>query len=636
MSSIFGHFYDGLPGDQSLRQAENREGDEYEHPLGRHPGRRVAEAETVRRSYPWLALLLLLCLGRLMVSLVHLQLQEAGQGVAEATANRARPIPILPRRGVFLDSDGKPLLTNKPSFSLAVTTADFPIKAADRAARYQQIEQLAGLPGDTFVDLEKRWVFSLEPRIIKDNVDRDEALLLSEKLSQVPGVQVVVSSERQYDSLPGLSHILGYVGRLSAAEEASHPGYQTDEVIGKTGLERQYESAVRGQNGEEEVEINARGQIQRVIGSTNPVAGDNVQLYLDRGLQTELTNALRTAIQNSGAKAAVGIALDPNTGGILASVSLPDYDANLFSGGISSADYAKLTNDPTTPLLNRVLLGQYPSGSTIKPFIGAAALAEHVIPVDKRIQTPEIIQVGQSVFRDWKAHGSADLRQAIAESNNVYFYSIGGGWNGIPGLGIDRIADYLKRFGFGGDTKVDWPGEAPGNIPTPAGKKQQKGESWYIGDTYNTAIGQGDLLVTPLQMARGIATIANGGKLIEPRFAKALTTPGGKTQPIEPRVDNPQVVPADVIQIIQEAMRQTVTSGTARPLQQVGVPVAAKTGTAQFTAVDKDKSHAWTVAYAPADHPQIVLVVVIEGGGESFDVAVPVVKDVLSWKWPPS
>lgn len=632
--NVFGDCYDGLPEDGGLRRTLPEAGDsEYTHPVKLRPKGRLMAEQAKRRFFPWLAILLLLTTGRLLDSLVSLQLIGGGASAAQAESARTAPIVQLPPRGIFLDSAGAPLLKNVPDFSLAIIPADFPTKSVDRQARFKLLEAATGLNPEVFTEIEKNWVFKLEPVVLKEHIGREEALLLEEKISQIPGAAVLTTANRQYERLPGLGPILGYTGRVSETDLENHPDYGHSDDTGKAGLELQYETLLRGQPGQTEVEINARGQIKQVLTSTKPEAGRNVELYLERPLQEQVAAALRAAIDKAGAKAGAAVAIDPRTGGILASVSLPDYDNNLFARGITKDEYAALSQNESFPLLNRVTYGLYPSGSTIKPFVAAAALNEHVVSPNQRLQTPETISVGQWTFRDWKFHGSADVYQAVAESNNVYFYTVGGGYGNIQGLGVDRIDKYLESFGFGRKTGVDYGPEQAGTVPSPAWKQKTKKESWYIGDTYNLSIGQGDLLVTPLQLARGIAAIANGGRLIEPRYARALTG-GGQRQEIEAKTDNPQVVPPEVVKVIKDAMRRTVEAGSARPLQAVGVPVAAKTGTAQFTATDKSKTHAWTVAYAPADNPEMVLAVIVEGGGESFDVALPVIKDVFTWKWP--
>jgi penicillin-binding protein 2 len=411
-----------------------------------------------------------------------------------------------------------------------------------------------------------------------------------------------------------------------------HPDYNRASPIGRAGLESSYDAQLRGIVGINEVEVNAQGRLQRTLSTKPPQVGDTLQLTLDKGLQAEMAAALQDAMQKNGAKQAVGIAMDPNTGGILASVSLPSYDNNQFAKGISAADYKVLSDNPDKPLLNRALDGQYPAGSTIKPFVAAAALQEKTIQPDTRLDTSiGAIKIAQSVFPDWKVHGITDVKQAIAESNDIFFYALGGGYDKIPGLGVDRLKKYLSQFGFGSSTSVDYASDSKGLVPDPDWKKRALNEKWFIGDTYHMSIGQGDLLVTPTQLARATSAIANDGTLYTPHLV-AGTTPstGGDMQPV---IYTSQKVTFDpgVLQTVRDGMHQTVagSTGSARTLQALPFSSAGKTGTAQFGT--EQKTHAWYIGYAPFENPQIVVAIIVEGGGEGNAISVPVASRVFSY-----
>jgi penicillin-binding protein 2 len=324
--------------------------------------------------------------------------------------------------------------------------------------------------------------------------------------------------------------------------------------------------------------------------------------------------------------------MNPQNGAILAMVSQPSFDNNSFSLGIKQADYDTLKNDPDTPLLNRAISGEYPSGSTIKPIIAAAALEEKIITPSTGFLSTGGLRVGQWFFPDWKAggHGWTNVTKAIAESVNTFFYYIGGGYEDFVGLGVERIGQYLRAFGLGQPSNIDLTGESSGFVPTAEWKKQTIGEPWYIGDTYHLAIGQGYLLVTPLQVANYTSAFANGGRIYKPRVVQEILNNDGSVYEVkEPKIIAENMVSPENIETVRQAMRQTVVSGSAQSLKSLPVAVAGKTGTAQFDS--RKPSHSWFTGFAPFDNPQMVLTVLVEEGGESTDSAVPIVKDF--WQW---
>jgi penicillin-binding protein 2 len=315
--------------------------------------------------------------------------------------------------------------------------------------------------------------------------------------------------------------------------------------------------------------------------------------------------------------------MDARDGSIRALVSLPAYDDNLFAGNVSTTAYKALLADEHRPLFPRVWAGQFPSGSTIKPLIAAAALAENVITPNTTVLSVGGIGVGPWFFPDWKAggHGRVNVRSAIAWSVNTFFYTIGGGYGDFIGLGVDRLTAWMRNFGLGSASGVDLPGEAPGHVPSQEWKQETKGDRWYIGDTYNLSIGQGDLLVTPLQMARITAAIANGGDLVIPHVVMSSSTPD------VPRLD----ADAATFATVRQGMRDTVVYGSGRALSVLPVASAGKTGTAQWNS--EKPYHAWYIGYAPAEKPEVVVTVLLEEGGEGSSFAVPVAGDILRAWW---
>ncbi|KKT27245.1 MAG: Penicillin-binding protein [Parcubacteria group bacterium GW2011_GWA2_43_9b] len=351
--------------------------------------------------------------------------------------------------------------------------------------------------------------------------------------------------------------------------------------------------------------------------------------------QDALYNNLQTTLQKMRLKKAAAVALDSKSGGVLAMASFPSFDNNLFAQGFSSKDFSGLLGDATQPLFNRVISGQYSPGSTVKPLIGSVALQEKVVMPRTTIFDPgQIMLVNQYnpgiiyTFADWKAHGVVDIYSAIAESCDVYFYTVGGGYGNIKGLGIEKLEKYFKLFGFGADLGIDLPGENNGLVPNEQWKQQIKKEDWYTGDTYHISIGQGDLLTTPLQMAAATAAILNGGKVLRPRVVdKIIDSDKNVVNTIEPKVLRQDFIDQANLDVMKKAMRQTVTEGTAQILNDLPVATGAKTGTAQVAG--NNNPNAWGVVFAPYDDPQMVIVVLVEGAGEGSQVAMPVIKETL-------
>ena len=356
-------------------------------------------------------------------------------------------------------------------------------------------------------------------------------------------------------------------------------------------------------------------------------------------MQKKITDVLVSQIaQIPTARGAVAVALDPSTGEILAMVSVPSYDNNIFTTAVSRQAYQRLERDPLNPFFNRAIAGTYPPGSSIKPFIALAALQEGTITAKTTILSTGAITVynpynpdASQLFRDWKAggHGVVDVYKAIAESVNTFFYAIGGGYGDIDGLGIQRIKKYLNAFGFGSEAHVDVKGEGAGVIPDQAWKEKELGTKWVLGDTYNASIGQGNILVTPLQLARAYAALANGGKMVQPFLVKTVMDKD-KNIIME---NKPVITPIDMVDdayfaIMRTALRETVRDGSARRLADLPVAVAGKTGTAQAA---RGNTHAWFSSFAPFDDPQIAMVILVEDGGEGSAVAVPATREIYEW-----
>lgn len=564
----------------------------------------------------------------------NLQLRQGAAYASISEGNRTRLEALPTERGVIYDRAGVPLVRNTSSFSAVLNPVDLP---KEISARQAVIGRLASILDVAPLDIERRlWDYDVRRSdrvVVAENLTHEQAVRLEVESSDLPALSLATELRREYlgtGETPSLSHLLGYVGRVSQEDLSANKEYLNTDSVGKTGLEKRYEGVLRGRYGESRVEVDATGRLKKEIASDPGIPGRDLRLTVDYALQRDVEKLLADGIKASGAKRGAAIVMDPRTGDLLALVGLPAYDANLFSGGIGAEDYRKLAEDKDRPLFERAFKGTLPSGSTFKPVVAAAALAEGLISANTTVMSTGGLRYGRWLFPDWKAggHGATNVAKAIAESVNTFFYVIGGGndlYPNIKPLGPDLIAAYARKFGFGEPTGIDLPGEASGLVPTPQWKKETRSEQWYIGDTYHVAIGQGDVMVTPLQIARMTAVFANGGQLVDPRLVRGTGGEGGG-ETFKPVVDNPQVVSADVVETVRRGMRQTVTSGSARSFASLPWAIAAKTGTAQWNS--KKPNHAWFTSFGPYDDPEIVVTVIIEEGGEGSSSAAPVARAI--------
>lgn len=593
----------------------------------------VAAAEEAPAPMPlvWAYLVIAAVIGIFIFRLNTLQIANGQANQQLAAGNGVRVIETSAPRGGIVDDRGTSLVTNVASYNLVLIPAELPPDRKKRIASYAAVSQDFNLSKDDIVKrVDNAGLSSIEPIVLKTDLSRDDALVAELKLSSYPGFSVLTDLKRQYDTTPGLSHILGYVGSMTDADLTAHPNYLPTSLIGRTGIEAAYDSELRGTDGKQTVEVDAEGQIQRSVSDAPPQIGDTLHLTIDKGLEQFVADTLTKSMQANHANESVGIVMDPRTGALLASVSLPSYDNNAFSGRIPETTYNKVNSDPNKPLLDRTIDGQYPPGSTAKPVVAAGALQEHTITASTLLDTSAgAIKIGQWTFPDWEVHGVTDVKKAIAQSNDVFFYAVGGGWKNIPGLGPDRIKKYFNSFGFGESTGIDYSTEQTGLVPDPTWKKQVQHEDWYIGDTYHESIGQGDLLVTPLQETRAIAGIINGGTLVTPHVVSEIDSAGGVTKKTVSYPTQAIPVDADNLNTVREGMCQTVTGGSAQPLKTLPFTSGGKTGTAQYD--NNNKSHAWYVGFAPCDNPQIVVTILVEGGGEGFTAAEPVAGQIMQY-----
>ncbi len=583
-------------------------------------------AKKIRLFY----LLLLLGLVVLFAKSFYLQIIKGDYYFSLAEENRIKTEYTKADRGIIYDRNGQSLVQNVFGFSLSIIPADLP-KDSDK--RSEVINTAASLAGITSQEIEAKLKDSskyyYQSIIIKTGIGYEQAMYLKIISSDMPGVYLDIDSWRQYLAGPSWSHLLGYVGKIDApAYEKNKSTYLLSDNIGKAGLEKQYESYLKGQRGQKRIEVDALGREKKVISQTQYVAGASLILSVDCQLQKKIYEILQNHIKDGRGSVVVS---NPQTGEILALVDYPSYDNNLFAPGIKPDDYKKLLEDPNKPLFTRSIFGEYPSGSTIKPTIAAAALQEKIITINTIVNSTGGLKVKEWFFPDWKAggHGATNVIKAIAQSVNTFFYYIGGGFGDFKGLGVDRLVKYFRLFGLGEPTGIDLPGERGGFVPTPQWKEEVKKEQWYIGDTYHISIGQGDLLVTPLQVNAWTATVANGGRYLRPHLALGLVRPDGSKESFPPQIVRENFISKENINIVREGMRETVKTGSAKSLSDFKVAVAGKTGTAQWNTTKKN--HAWFTAFAPYDNPTFAVTVLFEEGGEGSSVATPIAREILEY-----
>ncbi len=598
----------------------------------------LSEPDRARIEWPLqrriFRLFLMLSLGVLIIfgaRFLYLNVYKGSEYQRMSYRNSIRSIIIPAPRGFIVDRFETPLVNNIPSIDLVRTPIDVPENEGERAAVREELKNLQ-VPEETleaaFTQLDSR---SPKPVLLKQNISQEESLIFLERSKRLPGVTLFKTTKRNYIDGAVFSHIIGYEGKIHEKELEGNPDYHLTDTIGKQGIEKSYESDLRGEYGFQQGEVDSMGRIKKDLGVIQPIPGADLILHIDADLQRKLTDEMLRQLQTAGIKRGAAVAIDPRNGAVRALVSLPSFDNNLFAKGITQADYSALSTNPDEPLFNRAITGAYPPGSTIKPLHAAAALSEKLIDPEKEIESRGGIQIGNFFFGDWKAHGFTDMRRAIAVSSDVYFYSIGGGYGDVPGLGIERMKKYDSLFGYGSLTGIDIPGEAPGFLPDPEWKKKRFNERWYIGDDYNSAIGQGYITATALQVANSITPFANGGTLYKPKIVDKVREVDGKERLVNPEVIRSNFVEPSTIQVVREGMRQTVTEGTAMLLQQTAVPVAGKTGTAQFGS--QERTQGWFVSFAPYDtDPELVMAVLFEGQDQALTYnGVPVTKAVYDW-----
>jgi penicillin-binding protein 2 len=603
------------------------------------PDAEVMEDDREEINYRALGVVILICLTFLSVRLFFLQGIKGSQYQALAEGNKLRTQFLLAPRGLLQDRYGKTIVGNSPSFELVAVTADFPKDKIEFDGRLTQVASILGLDTTVLTDSVKKLTpDSFSAQTLVQNITKEQALILLAKAEDLKGFQVQDNPIRDYKDPFAFAHLTGYTGKVTADElnDRKQDNYLLNDYIGKTGLEVQYESYLRGIPGKRQAEVDATGDFQKTLAEVPAIPGNNIKLNIDYDLQNKLYESLQANLNRVRAKRGAAVATNPKTGEVLALVSLPAYDSNLFARGIKTNEYSLLINDSNVPLLNRVVSGTYPPGSTIKPVMAVAALTEGVITPDTKILDDGVIRVGTFTFYGYERAGLGyvNIYDAISKSSDIYFYTVGGGnaKTQITGMGPEKVAQWFRKFNLGSTLGIDIPNEKTGLVPDPDWKERVKKEQWFLGNTYHMSIGQGDVLTTPLQVNSWTATIANGGKIMQPYILNEVVDKTGKVLAKgESKVLAENIFDQNYIKIVQDGMRQTVTLGSGRALADVGMDVSGKTGTAQFDARDLSLTHSWFTSYAPSNDPKIALTVIAEAAGEGHQVAVPISKEVYEW-----
>jgi penicillin-binding protein 2 len=590
-------------------------------------------APELRRRTSFLYFVLVLVFGALIARLFFLQVIEGERFTFLSENNRVRIKRIAGTRGIVLDRRGQLLVDSRPSFDLLFVAEDTeqPEHTLRQLAHYlgRDEQELLAI----FEENKKRSAF--EEIVIGKDVDWATVVAVEAHQLDLPGITLRARPRRSYADGPVAAHVLGYLGEIGPKQlkVLRDQGYALGDEVGQYGLEKKWEDFLRGQSGGQQVEVDALGRRVRVLHEVTDVPGYTVHLTLDRQLQETAFEALK-------GKEGTIVALEVNTGDILAMVSTPAFDPNIFARGIKSDEWQGLIKDRLRPLSNRAIQGQYPPGSTFKVIMAIAGLEEGVLQPESRISDPGFYYFGNRAFRDWKkeGHGAVDLYKALVESCDVYFYQAG------QRIGIDRIAKWARAFGLGektGAAALD--DEKSGIVPDSEWKRKRLRQPWFPGETLSVAIGQGYLTTTPLQIANMMAAVANGGTLYRPRLVDKIESVDGRTvREYGPEKIRTILVKPETLERVRNALADVVKSprGTGGASRSNLVEIAGKTGTAQVVEMKGaylkseqlsyfSRDHAWFVAYAPVQNPQIAVAVLVEHGGHGGSAAAPLAKKVF-------
>ncbi|HET8579146.1 MAG TPA: penicillin-binding protein 2 [Methylomirabilota bacterium] len=554
----------------------------------------------------------------LLGQLWYLQVLEGGRLQELSEKNRIRIRPVAAPRGILFDRNGLALVDNRPAFTLSL----IPREMDDRETVLARLSILLKIPiRELEESLERVPPDSIRAVRVRRGLSLEEVTTIEERRLELPGVLVEVEPQRVYPTSTFAAHLLGYVREVSD-EQLRQGRYRRGDMIGQSGLERLLDEYLRGRDGGERIEVDALGRPVQVIRREEPNPGAQVITTVDRRIQEAAERAM-------AGRAGAVVVMDPRNGDILAMTSAPAFPLDRFTGNLDREEWLRLVRDPMTPLMNRALQSQYAPGSVFKVIVTAAGLQEgSLTPMDRTYCNGEF-HLGAWTFKDWKegGHGHVDLRSALVNSCNVFYYQAG------LKVGSDAMARYAKAFGLGSPTEIDLGTEKPGLVPFAEWKRQRYRRGWQAGDTINMSIGQGQLLVTPIQVARMMAAIANGGILWKPRLVERVERPDGS---LAYASASKALGHVDLSPVVWSFLRHALVGvvnegGTGAAARIPGVLIAGKTGTAQSVAKSdaaKGQDHAWFASFAPADDPQYVVVVLVERGGKGGQVAAPIARQI--------
>jgi penicillin-binding protein 2 len=565
----------------------------------------------------------------LLLRMWHLQILSADDYRSMSENNRLRFVPVAASRGAIMDRGGKVLVSNRPSFSLAVV----PQEVKDKDGLFDRLARLLGLDR---AELDERWDkikgrAKYYPVVLASNISRDQVEIIEENRLRLPGVEIEMKPVREYTGNLLAAHLLGYIGEVSEDEmnKKEYEEYNPGDYIGKNGIERSWESELHGNDGGRQLEVDARGRVLRTVSESYPTVGNSVVLTIDATLQKQTEKAF-------GDQAGAAVAIDVNTGEVLAFVSYPSFDPSLFSGKLPADIWKSYLDDKRHPLENKALTGQYPPGSTFKIITALAGLEEGKINENSSVNCSGSYELGGSTFKCWnkRGHGTTSLKKSLRESCDVYFYQLG------EHLGVDLIAKTAQKFMLGAPMGIGLSNEKPGLIPTAEWKQKRFGKRWYHGETLPVAIGQGYVLMTPIQMASMIATVANEGTVYRPFLVKRIVDTDGKTlKEFHPEVIGRTGISPANFRLVKQGLFSVVNDpgGTGSMARLYDVRVAGKTGTSQVVKMRDSKQgtpyqyrdHALFVAFAPYDKPEIAVAVVVEHGEHGGSAAGPIVGRML-------
>ncbi len=637
-------------------------------------------------------------MGLLVWQLGRLQLGAQGSYYSARSRETAvRIVPLPAPRGIIFDREHRILARNRAVFQVNIIPQQMPEEEKESKAIISRTLEILSSPPPSVLNemtegvtttaaitttqdvegpvllldsVEQIWQkvenerlgAAYRPVLLATKVPRAVALELEEMRAELPGIEVKPVPVREYPTGPLTAHLVGYMGAIppNLANEYQLRGYRPDQQVGLAGVEATYEDVLRGQDGEQQLVVDVRGYVVRVLSERAPVPGNSLVLTIDTDLQKKVEDILQRHLKEVGAQSGVVVLEDVRTGAILSMVSLPTFDNNWFAAGISPERYNELLKNPWRPLVNHAISGIYPPGSTFKMVTAAGALEEGVISPRTRIMTEGELWLPNKYFPDdptqaqrfvcWinkygGKHGLINVEQALEVSCDIFFYVVGGGFQEFEGLGNEELAYYAHQFGYGEKTGIALPGEHKGLVPTTQWKRLNYAESWTTGDTYNMAIGQGYVLATPLQVTNATAAIANGGTLYRPQIVQQIVDGEGRlVKDFQPEPLRELPISEKTLNIVRRGMYLAVYGprGTARAVAIPGVTIAGKTGTAEFAAdldgdgrIDRDKegnlpTHAWFTAFAPYEDPEVAITVFVFGGGEGSATAVPIAREVLA------